>query len=136
MPVRTTTGTFRYADWKEESVSPEETLPRLSRASVVNSFSGGITAPGTACVYATTYVTAKTGGFVGLELLTGTVDGRSGSFVLEQRGHFGEDGVVHCTFEVLAGSATGDLAGLTGSGGFTAVPGEPEVPYTLAYELD
>ena len=68
-------------------------------------------------------------------LLTGRVDGRAGAFALEERGRFADDGTVHCTFEVVEGSATGELAGLRGTGGFTYRHGETKVPYTFAYEV-
>ena len=39
------------------------------------------------------------------------------------------------TWEVIAGTGTGDLAGMTGRGGFEA-PGGPKVEYHLDYELE
>ncbi|MDN0194213.1 DUF3224 domain-containing protein [Streptomyces sp. S.PNR 29] len=137
MPTRTTTtGHFTFADWKETPVGPADTSPRLAHASVVNSFSGGIEAAGTFCEYSIVYVTEKTGSFAGMELLTGRLDGREGSFALEERGFFDADGTVHCTFEVVEGSGTGELTGLRGSGGFTARQGEPSVAYSFEYAVD
>ncbi|CAL9522723.1 DUF3224 domain-containing protein [Streptomyces sp. Tu 3180] len=137
MPTtRTTTGHFTFADWKEEPVTPEDVLPRLARATVVNSFSGGIEAEATACVYAIAYLAGTTGTFAGKELVGGRVDGREGTFVLEERGRFEEDGTVHCSFEVVGGSGTGGLTGLRGTGGFTYRHGQTEVPYTFTYGLE
>ncbi len=107
MPVTETTGHFTFADWKENPVSPEDAFPRLAHATVVNAFSGGIEAEATVCDYAIAYDTAATGAFAGMELVTGRVDGRSGTFVLEERGRFESDGTVHCTFAVAEGSGTG-----------------------------
>ncbi|GAA2235037.1 MULTISPECIES: DUF3224 domain-containing protein [Streptomyces] len=133
----TTTGNFTFADWRERVIGPaEDATPRLAHASVRNTFTGGIEAAGTTCEYAIVYVTAKTGSFSGMELLTGRVDGREGSFAVEERGWFGEDGTVHCTFEVVPGSGSGELTGLTGEGGFTARHGETAVPYRFAYDLE
>ncbi|MBH5333727.1 DUF3224 domain-containing protein [Streptomyces pactum] len=131
-----TTGTFTYSSWDEATTGESPDGAKLARATVVNTFSGGITAEGTSCVYAITYLTGKTGVCRGYEMVTGALDGRRGGFVLDQHATFGEDGVVHCTFEVVAGSGTGELAGLSGTGAFTAVPGEPTVPYTFDYRLD
>ncbi|MGW5507011.1 DUF3224 domain-containing protein [Streptomyces albogriseolus] len=134
MPVTETAGHFTFADWKESPVSPEDAFPRLAHATVVNAFSGGIEAESTVCGYAIAYDTAATGAFAGMELVTGRVDGRAGAFVLEERGRFDSDGTVHCTFEVVEGSGTGELAGLRGTGGFTYRHGESKVPYNFAYE--
>lgn len=135
MPVTETAGHFTFADWKENPVSPEDAFPRLAHATVVNAFSGGVEAEATVCDYTIAYDTAVTGTFAGLELVTGRVDGRSGAFVLEERGRFADDGTVHCTFEVVEGSGTGELAGLRGTGGFTYRHGDTKVPYTFAYEV-
>ncbi|PPS68122.1 MULTISPECIES: DUF3224 domain-containing protein [Streptomyces] len=135
--TRTTTGHFTFADWQERVIGPgEDANPRLAHASVRNTFTGGIEAAGTTCEYAIVYVTEKTGSFSGMELLTGRVDGREGSFAVEERGWFGEDGTVHCTFEVVPGSGSGELTGLTGKGGFTARHGEKAVAYRFAYEVE
>ncbi|MFJ4243377.1 DUF3224 domain-containing protein [Streptomyces iakyrus] len=131
----TTTGHFTFADWQERVIAPgEDATPRLAHASVRNTFTGGIEAAGTSCEYSIVYVTAKTGSFSGMELLTGRVEGREGSFAVEERGFFGEDGTVHCTFEVVPGSGSGELTGLTGKGDFTARHGETAVAYRFAYE--
>lgn len=134
MPTRTT-GHFTCADWKERTLGPDGTSPKLAGASVTNAFAGGITADGTTCEYTIVYVTEKTGTYTGMERLAGSLDGHRGTFVLEERGFFDADGVVHCTFDVVPGSGSGALDGLRGTGGFTAEPGEPSVPYTFDYEL-
>ncbi|MFH8348824.1 DUF3224 domain-containing protein [Streptomyces sp. NPDC018045] len=102
---------------------------------VPNAFSGGIEAADTTCAYTIVYGTEKTGTFTGMELLDGSVDGRRGTFVVEERGSFSARGSVHCVFEVVPGSATGELAGLRGAGEFTAEPGSPSVPYTFVYDF-
>ncbi|GAA2409026.1 DUF3224 domain-containing protein [Streptomyces coeruleofuscus] len=135
--THTTTGHFTFADWQERVIGPgEDANPRLAHASVRNTFSGGIEAAGTLCEYSIVYVTEKTGSFAGMELITGRLDGREGSFAVEERGWFGEDGAVHCTFEVVPDSGSGELAGLRGKGGFTAHHGEPTVAYRFEYELE
>ncbi|QES46878.1 DUF3224 domain-containing protein [Streptomyces venezuelae] len=129
-----THGRFGFADWTEEPVGEEGVLPRLARATVVNTFSGRIEAAGTRCSYTIAYVGESAGTFAGMEVLTGTVDGRKGSFVLAERGGFDAEGT-RCTFEVVPGSGTGELAGLRGSGGFTYRHGEVSVAYTFDCEL-
>ncbi|WP_062214128.1 DUF3224 domain-containing protein [Streptomyces sp. NBRC 109706] len=130
------TGEFTFADWVESPVGPADAEPpRLAHATVRNAFSGGIVAADTRCEYTIAYTEGKTGRFVGLELVTGEVDGRAGGFVLEERGDFDEAGVVTCEFSVVPGSGSGALAGLTGGGGFTHRPGETSTPYHFSYEL-
>ncbi|MFF4366162.1 DUF3224 domain-containing protein [Streptomyces sp. NPDC001594] len=136
MPPHTATGRFTYAQWEEHAAGPDDVVPRLAQASVVNSFSGGIEAEATVCRYAIVYVTPSTGTFTGLELVTGSLDGRDGSFTVEERGSFQEEGTTRCTFEVVPGSGTGALTGLRGSGSFVHRQGETSVPYTFTYELD
>ncbi|MFJ1757214.1 DUF3224 domain-containing protein [Kitasatospora sp. NPDC088134] len=126
-------GSISFADWKEDAVAAVEAGPRLARASVANTFTGGIEAARTTCEYTLAYATGDTGAFTGLELVTGSVDGREGSFVLEQHGTFHPDGTIHCTFTVVPGTATGALAGLRGTGEYTCRPGEPSFPYAFRY---
>jgi hypothetical protein len=69
--------------------------------------------------------------FVGVERVTGSVGGRSGSFVLQDAGTL-EGSIVSGTWFVVPGSGTGDLAGLRGDGGFRANLGE-NADITLDY---
>ncbi|MGV4927194.1 DUF3224 domain-containing protein (plasmid) [Streptomyces sp. BHT-5-2] len=135
MPTQTT-GRISYADWEEHPVGSDTASPRLARASVVNAFAGGIEAARTSCEYTIVYTSDKTGTFTGLQLLTGRLDGRAGTFVVAERGGFAADGTVHGTFEVVPGSATGELAGLSGSGSYVCRAGEPSFPYDFGYEVD
>lgn len=136
MPTTKLTGHFTFADWKESAVTGEDGLPRLAHATVTNAFSGGIEAEATTCDYSIAYLDGGTGTFAGVELVSGRVDGRAGTFVLEERGRFGSDGTVHCAFEVVEGSGTEELTGLRGSGGFTYRHGETKVAYAFEYGLE
>lgn len=76
-------------------------------------------------------VHSLTGSYVGYEHVTGTIAGRSGSFVLAARGeHTG--GVARTDVTVVPGSATGDLAGLRGAGHYAA----DAMEYTLDLDYD
>jgi putative intracellular protease/amidase len=61
--------------------------------------------------------------FVGIERVTGTVAGRSGTFLLQDAGTV-QDNIVSGDWFVIPGSGTGGLAGLHGTGGFRANLGE------------
>ncbi len=130
------TGHVAYANWEERTVGSDEASPKLAHASVVNTFTGGIEADRTTCEYTIVYVTEKTGTFTGMEVLAGRLDGREGGFVVEERGSFEADGTVHCTFEVVPGTGSGELTGLRGTGSFIYRPGESPFPYTFTYDLD
>jgi len=54
------------------------------------------------------------GGYVAIERITGTLQGRSGSFVLQHVGHMGR-GQMQLTITVLPDSGTEQLQGLTGT---------------------
>ncbi len=65
--------------------------------------------------------------FVGMTHVTGTVAGRTGTFVLQHTGRFEAEGTLHTDFTVVPGSGTDELAGLSGAGSFeyTGPAGEP-----------
>ncbi|MEU3022283.1 DUF3224 domain-containing protein [Nocardiopsis alba] len=127
-------GAFTFSDWKEEQLT-EGPGPTLARAHVTNHFSGGIEASDGSCAYTFVYLEDGTGSFAGLQLLNGTLDGHEGSFTIEERGTFTGQGNVRCSFEVVSGSGTGALEGLSGRGSYVAVHGKPSVPYTFEYTL-
>src|SRR6478609_8685575 len=84
----TVVGSIGFANWEERETAGSEAGPRLARASVVNTFTGGIEAADTTCDYSIAYTVGHEGSFTGIELVTGSVDGRAGTFVLEERGTF------------------------------------------------
>ena len=72
----------------------------------------------------------KTADFVGLQRFEGRIGSRSGSFVMQTRGSF--DGTeAKGSLDVVAGSGTEELSGITGTGTFAAPLGS-----TAAVELD
>jgi len=54
------------------------------------------------------------GGYVAIERVTGTLDGRSGTFILQHNGTM-QAGVFHLNVIVIPDSATNQLSGLQGS---------------------
>ncbi len=66
-----------------------------------------------------------TAAYVGYQFIDGTLDGRKGSFVIEQRGSFVDDGIA-CAFTVPPGSGTGSS---------TARHGEKSTPYAFDHTL-
>ena len=81
------------------------------------------------------YSTAQLASFVGLQVVDGKLAGRSGRFVLQLNGSF-HDGTAEVTWTVVTGSGTGELAGLSGTGGYVAGPGDfPNIPITLEFDV-
>lgn len=74
--------------------------------------------------------------YLSLLELTGTVGGRTGSFVLAGPGAF--DGrAAEGTMSVVEGSGTGELTGITGSATSVSTHEDyPNMPLTLRYDLE
>jgi hypothetical protein len=104
--------------------------PALFRIHVEQQFSGDIAGSGLA-EFLQTARSESEASFVGIERVTGTLGGRSGTFVLQDEGTL-KDGTVSGTWFVVPGSSTGELGGLRGEGGFTAALGQ-SADITLDY---
>ena len=131
--MTTATGKFEVVSWDEAPYAEIEGGGRLTRASVKQTFTGEIAGDG-AVDYLMCYRRDGTASFVGLQRIDGRVHDRAGSFVLTLRGEF-DGGSASGAWSVVPGSATGELEGLQGEGGFDAPLG-PQAEVTLEYELD
>lgn len=96
--------------------------PALTRIHVEESFAGDITGDGVV-EFLQAGRADGSASFVGLERITGTIAGRTGSFLLQDAGTV-DGNVVSGEWFVVPGSGTGGLAGLRGTGGFRADLGE------------
>ena len=86
----------------------------LGRMTIDKQFQGGLT--GTSKGQMLTALTPVKGsaGYVAIETVTGSLAGRSGTFVLQHSGTMNR-GAAALTLTVVPDSGTGELAGLTGS---------------------
>ena len=84
-------------------------------------FTGGLVASGWAAHLRLERANG-TGTLMCIERISGKLDGRSGSFVLEATGFTDRSHFVHGRWEVVEGSATDDLSGLRGYAAFVARP--------------
>ena len=123
---------FAIKSWDEKPCSEGQNQPKLTRASVVKTFTGDIEGE-SQVEYLMMYRSDGSATFLGLERVTGRIAGRTGSFVLQRTGVF-EGGLAKESYSVIPGSATGDLQGLAGEG-TSAVGHGMEHPFTLHYEL-
>ena len=72
--------------------------------------------------------------FIGMERVVGRLGDRSGSFVLQSSGTYG-DGVVKAHWTVVPESGTGNLRDLRGEGELVYPHGKPSSA-TLDYDVD
>jgi hypothetical protein len=96
--------------------------PALTRIHTEESFSGDITGAGVVEFLQAARADGSAS-FVGIERVTGTLAGRSGTFLLQDAGTV-EGSVVDGAWFVVPGSGTAELTGLRGEGGFRANLGE------------
>jgi len=125
--------TFQITGWDEKTYQEIEGSAKLSHAKVTQTYSGAI--EGTSSIeYLMSYTVHGTANFVGLERVSGTVDGKTGTFVLQHTGSFSE-GKARSSWSIVPGSGTGDLANLRGSGHYVAGHAEPaQVFFTYTFE--
>ena len=122
---------FKIVSWDEEPFDEPECGPKLTRAHVKKSFEGDLSGTGN-LIYVMTYLDGGAS-FSGFEKVAGSLGGRTGTFVLRHTGSYdGEKATTEC--EVVPGSGTDELAGLSGTGGFSAGHAE-EHEMTLDYAV-
>lgn len=124
--------TFSMQGWDEKIVSGEEGSPRVAHAHATMKYSGVI--EGTSTVDFLLFYPGEGydgGGTTspGYERIEGSVDGRKGSFVIRHEVGFDANGL-QGTWTVVAGSGSGELTGLTGTGTIAGTPGQETVSYT------
>lgn len=90
----------------------------LVRYSMEEEFAGGLVGRGIAS-HVGLFRPDGTSTFTGAERITGSLDGREGSFTISDAGFYDVQNIVHGRWTVVAGSGTGGLAGLRGAGEFT-----------------
>ena len=127
------TGTFEVKPGSEDPLHATEDGPKLTHATGTQAFSGQIQGEGSVDWFMC-YLPDKSARFVGVQRIDGSVDGRTGTFVMTAVGrHDGAGSTADWT--IVAGSGTGELSGISGEGSFRAAGGST-VEYVLAYRLD
>jgi hypothetical protein len=103
----------------------------LTRVHISRTFSGDLEGSSTAEI-----LIAKSeggGGYSGHDLITGTLNGRAGGFVIQHGGIMGPEGISN-TGTIVPGTGSGELEGITGEGTLLADE-EGNHTLTLEYEL-
>ena len=125
-------GIAETKNWDEKPYQEFEGGSKLTKATVTQAFTGDIVGEGV-CEYLMAYPDEKSANYVALQVVTGKVGGKQGSFVLQVAG--GYDGnEASGTWFVVPGTGTGELKKLSGEGGFHAPHGS-QMHYTLDYDL-
>jgi len=126
-------GTFEVTLGGEDTLHEIDGGPRLAHATGTQRFTGDLQADG-AVDWLMCYLPDRSATFVGLHRIDGSIDRRSGTFVMHADGSHdgtGSDG----TWTVVPGSGTGGLVGIAGEGSFHAAGG-PTVTYVLEFRFD
>jgi uncharacterized protein YndB with AHSA1/START domain len=130
----TTGARMRAAGTFEVQVTPQpvDGTP-FSGARLKKVYAGGLVGSGEGYLVGSESEDGASGGYVALEVVSGTLEGRHGGFVLQHIGHTAA-GQMQMTAQVIPGSGTGDLAGIAGTLTITFVKGAHA--YTLEYTVN
>jgi Protein of unknown function (DUF3224) len=118
-------------DRYDEEPYAEAEGTELSRVHISRTFTGDLEGESTAEL-----MIAKAegrGGYIGHDRISGTLNGKSGSFVFQHTGIMGPGGIT-TTGTVVPGTGTEELAGLTGEGTMLADQ-DGNHTFTLTYEV-
>lgn len=106
---------FVIDKWEGAGIDTVADGPELGQAVLAKTYSGPeLTA--TAVGHVVTTRGDRGASYVAQERITGELDGRTGSFVLEHRASMGEGFPTVIEAQVVPGSGTGELASLSGRG--------------------
>lgn len=97
--------------------------PQLGRFRLDKRYEGGLDAIGQGEMLAARTPVDGSAGYVAIEYVTGTLQGRRGSFVLQHSGVM-ERGMKRLFLEVVPDSGAGELVGLSGRMGIDIAGGE------------
>jgi Protein of unknown function (DUF3224) len=129
-PTRQASGRFDVTMTPQPPAEGEAAVP--SRALLDKQYHGELEASGQGQMLGFITTTPGSAGYVALERVTGTLQGKSGSFVLLHSGLM-DRGTKQLSISVVPDSATGGLAGLAGQMDIRAEGGEHF--YDLLYTL-
>lgn len=128
---------FDVTSWDQTPFDESAEGPHTARAEVRKRFHGPLEGESTGealLCQADAEDPSAGAGYVVSEQVTGSLDGRSGSFVIQHAGIMGPDQPPTTFGNVVPGSGTGELAGLRGTVEIARTP-EGEHTMTLEYEL-
>jgi hypothetical protein len=127
------TGTFKVDLKPLEFSTPGKDDLQLGRMQIDKTFSGGLKASSKGEMLNAMTTTKGSAGYVAIEQVSGSLDGKEGSFALQHYGvmHAGTSKLI---LEVIPNSGAGELSGITGS--MTIDQSTGEHVYEMEYTLD
>ncbi|MEZ4587955.1 MAG: DUF3224 domain-containing protein [Gemmatimonadales bacterium] len=108
--TKTARGTFEV----KLAALPIEVGPTVGRRSIAKTFGGDLSGSSVGQMISALGGVEGSAGYVAMELVTGTLDGRRGSFILQHSSTMAR-GVPTQSVAVVPDSGTDELAGLSGS---------------------
>jgi len=124
-------GTFEVR-LQPQQLSEGEQAAGIGRMSIDKEFAGELEGTSVGVMVAAMTAVEGSAGYVALERVTGRLQGRSGTFVLQHNG-LADRGAQQLTISVVPDSGGGELAGLRGQMAIQVEEGEHR--YTLEYTL-
>lgn len=113
--MRKATATFDVTGWVPADGDTPDVGPHLTRIAIRKSFRGALEGESAGeGLFCGMNAPEAGAGYVVSERVTGRLDGRSGTFVLQHGSLMGPDVLPHTFGHVVPGSGTGQLAGLRG----------------------
>ncbi len=128
----TSKSTFTIKDWKDETLKELGGEIKLTRTRAVQSYEGAIVGEGVVEYLMYSGADGVTH-FTGFERIAASLDGKTGSFTIRHTWQFSPWRAEQVTWTIVAGSGTGELAGIVGKGSYAAKDSVMEV--TLTYDL-
>ncbi len=107
---------FQITSWDETSYTENEDGSKKSHAKITQNYNGIIEGSSELQILMS-YQSTASALFVGFEVITGKVNGKSGSFTIQHNGKF-ENGVASSNFIIVPNSGTGEISKIEGSGLF------------------
>jgi Protein of unknown function (DUF3224) len=125
-------GTSSVKSWDESTYQELGENGKLTKATVAFALEGDLTGQAT-WEAVMCYRPDGTAVFTGMQRVEGALAGREGAFVVRADGEFA-DGEARTRWQVIDGSGTGGLTGLTGTGSAVATSTPPGT-FSLDYDL-
>lgn len=129
--MKTAKGTIQHNNWDEKPYHEVAGL-KSAEAHIDIVMQGDIEASGPSRSLMQ-YPDGKTCHYAGYLTLTGSIEGKRGSFIIFETGLW-SDGTANSRWQIVENSGTGQLKGLTGKGSYAAQH-DKTVHYELEYEL-
>lgn len=123
---------YEIKKWDEETYDEGPEGKNLTRCSIAQVYTGDIEGESLS-TYLMAPAAENSATYVGLERITGTLGGRSGSFIIQFQGTFA-GGLPQFKGIIVPESGTGDLRGLKGEVSMAAKDGRPTV--FLEYDFE